>query len=87
MSDEIALGAIDGAHAAGQSVPGQLSVVGFDDNPAATSGGLTTIRQPLVDKGRAAGRMLLEALAGGTPADVTLPTELVVRSSTAPPTR
>jgi DNA-binding LacI/PurR family transcriptional regulator len=83
MSDEIAPGAIDGAHA----VPGQLSVVGFDDNPAATSRGLTTIRQPLVDKGRAAGRMLLEALAGGTPADVTLPTELVVRSSTAPPTR
>jgi DNA-binding LacI/PurR family transcriptional regulator len=87
MSDEIALGAIDGAHAAGHSVPGQLSIVGFDDNPAATSRGLTTIRQPLVDKGRAAGRMLLEALAGGTPADVTLPTELVVRSSTAPPTR
>ena len=85
MSDEIALGAVDGAHAAGLSVPGQLSVVGFDDAPAATPRGLTTIRQPLVDKGRTAGRMLLEAIAGGTPADVTLPTELVVRGSTARP--
>ena len=85
MSDEIALGAIDGAHAAGRSVPEQLSVVGFDDAPAATPRDLTTIHQPLVDKGRAAGRMLLEAIAGGTPADVTLPTELVVRGSTATP--
>ena len=85
MSDEIALGVIDGARAAGRSVPEQLSVVGFDDAPAATPRDLTTIHQPLVDKGRAAGRMLLEAIAGGTPADVTLPTELVVRGSTATP--
>ena len=85
MSDEIALGAVDGTHAAGLSVPGGLSVVGFDDAPAATPRGLTTIWQPLVDKGRAAGRMLLEAIEGGTPADVTLPTELVVRESTARP--
>jgi DNA-binding LacI/PurR family transcriptional regulator len=83
MSDEIALGAIDGALAAGLAVPGQLSIVGFDDAPAATQRGLTTIRQPLVDKGRAAGRMLLEAIGGGMPADVALPTELVVRGSTA----
>ncbi|MEA2135701.1 MAG: hypothetical protein QOC68_3610 [Solirubrobacteraceae bacterium] len=83
MSDEIALGAVDGARAAGLAVPGQLSIVGFDDAPAATQRGLTTIRQPLVDKGRAAGRMLLEAIGGGMPADVALPTELVVRGSTA----
>jgi DNA-binding LacI/PurR family transcriptional regulator len=83
MSDEIALGAIFVARAAGLAVPGQLSVVGFDDAPAATSRELTTIRQPLVDKGRTAGRMLLEAIDGGTPADVVLPTELVLRRSTA----
>jgi DNA-binding LacI/PurR family transcriptional regulator len=83
MSDEIAIGVMEGARAAGLDVPGRLSVVGFDDVPAATPRGLTTIRQPLVDKGRAAGRMLLESIAGGTPADVTLPTELVVRTSTA----
>jgi DNA-binding LacI/PurR family transcriptional regulator len=83
MSDEIAIGVMEGARASGLDVPGRLSVVGFDDVPAATPRGLTTIRQPLVDKGRAAGRMLLESIAGGTPADVTLPTELVVRTSTA----
>jgi DNA-binding LacI/PurR family transcriptional regulator len=83
MSDEIAIGAIEGARAADLAVPEDLSVVGFDDVPAATPRGLTTIRQPLVDKGRAAGRMLLEAIAGDTPADVMLPTELVVRTSTA----
>ena len=66
-------------------MPGQLSVVGFDDAPAATPRELTTVRQPLVDKGRTAGRMLLEAIEGGTPADVLLPTELVVRGSTARP--
>ena len=45
-------------------VPGDLSVVGFDDAPAASPRGLTTVRQPLVEKGRTAGRMLLEAIAG-----------------------
>jgi DNA-binding LacI/PurR family transcriptional regulator len=85
MSDEIALGVVDGARAAGLDVPAQLSVVGFDDAPAATPRGLTTVRQPLVEKGRVAGRMLLEAIEGKTPADVSLPTELVVRASTARP--
>ena len=85
MSDEIALGVIDGAVAAGVEVPRELSVVGFDDVPGATPRALTTVRQPLVEKGRTAGRMLLEVIAGGTPADVTLPTELVVRASTATP--
>jgi DNA-binding LacI/PurR family transcriptional regulator len=61
-------------------------VVGFDDVPGATPRRLTTVRQPLVEKGRTAGRMLLEAIEGRTPADVVLPTELVVRdSATNPP--
>ena len=85
MSDELALGVVDGARAAGVEVPEQLSVVGFDDAPPAAPRGLTTIRQPLLEKGRAAGRMLFEAIEGGTPADVHLPTELVVRGSTATP--
>ena len=83
MSDEIALGVVDGVRAAGLSIPEDVSVVGFDDAPAATPRGLTTVRQPLVEKGRTAGRMLLEAIAGERPADVELPTELVVRASTA----
>jgi DNA-binding LacI/PurR family transcriptional regulator len=85
MSDELALGAIDGARAAGLELPRELSVVGFDDAPPASSRGLTTVRQPLLEKGRSAGRMLLEAIEGGTPPDVELPTELVVRGSTLRP--
>ena len=83
MSDELALGALDVARELELDVPAELSVVGYDDIPAAAAAGLTTVRQPLVEKGRAAGRMLLEALDGGTPADVALPTDLVVRGSTA----
>ena len=83
MSDELALGALDAARELELEVPGELSVVGYDDVPAAAAAALTTVRQPLVEKGRAAGRMLLEALNGGTPIDVELPTELVVRGSTA----
>jgi len=85
MSDELALGVVDGAAAAGVDLPRELSVVGFDDAPPAAPRGLTTVRQPLVEKGRTAGRMLLEAIGGGAPADVSLPTELVVRASTARP--
>jgi DNA-binding LacI/PurR family transcriptional regulator len=65
------------------AVPGQLSVVGFDDTPAAasTAPGLTTVNQPHVLKGEVAARLLLE----GAPARaVVLPTELVVRASTGP---
>ena len=87
MSDELALGVVDGAGRAGTAIPDGLSVVGFDDAPAAAPRRLTTIRQPLVEKGRVAGRMLLEALEGRMPADVWLPTELVARDSTAPPVR
>jgi len=83
MSDELALGALDAARELELDVPAELSVVGYDDIPAAAAAGLTTVRQPLVEKGRTAGRMLLEALDGGTPADVALPTDLVVRGSTA----
>jgi DNA-binding LacI/PurR family transcriptional regulator len=85
MSDELALGVIDGARAAGLDVPHDLSVVGFDDAPPAAPRRLTTVRQPLVEKGRTAGRMLLEAIAGRTPESVVLPTELVIRESATNP--
>jgi DNA-binding LacI/PurR family transcriptional regulator len=85
MSDEIALGVIDGALAAGLDVPHDLSVVGYDDAPPAAPRRLTTVRQPLIEKGRTAGRMLLEAIDGHPPDDVTLPTELVIRESATNP--
>ena len=64
-------------------VPGQLSVVGFDDVPMAASlrPPLTTVRQPLLEKGRLAALRLIEGAELGTD---LLPTELVVRGSTGP---
>ncbi|SFO02165.1 transcriptional regulator, LacI family [Geodermatophilus obscurus] len=85
MSDELALGVVRGAADAGLTVPGDLTVTGFDDTTAAARAGLTTVRQPLRDKGVRVGEQLLALLAGETPSPQTLPTELVVRSSGAPP--
>jgi DNA-binding LacI/PurR family transcriptional regulator len=79
-TDQLALDAIETARAAGLRVPEDLSVVGFDDIPGAAWSGLTTVRQPLLEKGEAAGRLLAEGAAGR---EVILPVELVVRGSTA----
>jgi DNA-binding LacI/PurR family transcriptional regulator len=81
-TDVLALGAIDALHAQGLDVPGDVSVTGFDDVPAAEMAGLTTVRQPLLEKGREAGRLLMEP---DTEREVILPLELVVRRTTAPP--
>ena len=62
-----------------ETVPDGVSVVGFDDIPAAAAARLTTVRQPLVEKGEIAGRLLSEGAAD----EVILPVELVVRDSTA----
>jgi DNA-binding LacI/PurR family transcriptional regulator len=85
MSDELALGVVQGAADAGLAVPGDLTVTGFDDTAAAARAGLTTVRQPLRDKGVRVGGQLLALLAGGDPSPETLPTELVVRTSSAAP--
>jgi DNA-binding LacI/PurR family transcriptional regulator len=83
-TDQLALGAIEAAREAGLGVPEDLSIVGFDDVPGAawSRPGLTTVRQPLFEKGEVAGRLLTEHAA---PRDVILPVELVVRGSTAAP--
>ena len=57
-------------------------IPGFDDVPQAAVAALTTVRQSLVEKGREAGRLLMEQ---NTEREVVLPLELVVRGSTAPP--
>jgi DNA-binding LacI/PurR family transcriptional regulator len=80
-TDQIALGALDAAAAAGRP---DLSVAGFDDIPAAGRRDLTTVRQPLLEKGLTAGRMLVDPDAGGR-REVILPVELVARGSTRPP--
>ncbi|HYP33481.1 MAG TPA: substrate-binding domain-containing protein, partial [Burkholderiaceae bacterium] len=86
-SDFEALGVLEAAEARGIDVPGQLSVVGFDDIEIASYVGLTTVRQPLFESGRRGAELLLGALAGTPPpARVeTLPLELVVRGTTRPP--
>lgn len=87
ITDQLAIGASQAATAAGFDVPGQLSIVGFDDVPRAATWDppLTTISQPLVDKGRVAADLLLELIDGRPPRRIQLPIELVIRSSTAPP--
>jgi DNA-binding LacI/PurR family transcriptional regulator len=81
-TDVLALGAIAGLRELGLDVPGDVSVTGFDDIAAAAPAGLTTMRQSLQEKGRQAGRLLLEP---DTEREVILPLELVVRGTTGPP--
>jgi DNA-binding LacI/PurR family transcriptional regulator len=85
-SDLLAFGAMRAAHVRGLSVPGDLSITGFDDIPEAqfAQPPLTTIRQPLRQKGIEAARMLVEGWNAEETPKVILPTELVVRESTAP---
>jgi DNA-binding LacI/PurR family transcriptional regulator len=83
MSDRLAIGALEAAAELGLRVPGDLSVTGFDDIPAARRMSLTTVRQPAREKGRLAARILGGA-AQPAGKRLVLPTELVRRGSTAP---
>jgi DNA-binding LacI/PurR family transcriptional regulator len=87
-SDVVALGAIGALREAGRKVPADVSVVGFDDIPLAAyfDPPLTTVRLPAYELGQAAGRALLERIAQrALPTRTLLPTELVIRASTAAP--
>ncbi|WP_210479638.1 LacI family DNA-binding transcriptional regulator [Naasia sp. SYSU D00948] len=88
-SDLQALGVFEAARLLGLTVPGDVSVVGYDDLPLAewTSPRLTTIRQPLRDMAETAVRLVLEPRQEGPPARLDLATHLVVRDSTATPRR
>lgn len=86
MSDVLALGALGACADLGLSVPDEVSVIGFDDAPAAAwaTPPLTTVRQDLVEKGRRAGQLALELLDGSRPGPpTTLGVSLVPRGSTA----
>ena len=88
-NDISAMGVIEAARAHGLQVPGDISVVGFDDIPTAAllNPKLTTMRQPLQEMGRSATELLLDLLKD--PEDksesIIFPTELIVRETTAPP--
>jgi LacI family transcriptional regulator len=82
---------MDAARDHGLRIPDELSIVGFDDIPQASTvyPGLTTVRQPLEPMGRVATQMLLRLIGDPTaPADrVELPTELIIRYSCQRPCR
>jgi DNA-binding LacI/PurR family transcriptional regulator len=94
FSDVMANGVVRAAESLGLRVPEDLSVVGFDDGPLASRmrPALTTVRQPIAEKGHAAAAALtamIDRARSGTDKNrarhFLLPTELVVRDSTAPP--
>ena len=83
MSDVLASALMHVASEKGIRVPEDLSVVGFDDAPDSVHLGLTTMHQPLAEKGRVAAQLLLDLIDTGKKRSVTLETEIVVRASTA----
>ena len=73
---------------AGLRIPDDMSIVGIDDHPLAALTDLTTVRQPVELQGRLTAELLLGLLRGDdVDLAVDVPTELVVRASTAPPRR
>lgn len=85
-NDQMALGARLALHELGIQVPHQVSLVGFDDTVAAAFAvpPLTTIRQPMHELGRRAGRALLQLMEGREVRLARVMPELMVRASTGP---
>ncbi len=89
-NDDMAAGVLNAAYEAGVNVPGDLSVVGFDDSNIASVvwPRLTTIHQPIRDMAReATGALLAIIEEEETPPHLMLPFRLVVRGSTGPATK
>jgi len=88
FNDISALGAIRALHEAGWRVPEDISVIGFDDLPAAayTIPRLTTLRQPLHQMGALAASELVRWIGGEKPQerDVVVKPELMLRETTGP---
>lgn len=91
-NDLLAIGLMEGLHNLGVDVPGDVSVIGVDDTVLARLARprLTTIVVPTADAGTSAVDLLLQYTASDdltarTAGHVSLPTQLVVRDSTAPP--
>jgi DNA-binding LacI/PurR family transcriptional regulator len=82
VSDVMALGFMDACAQRGLEPGLDVSVAGFDGLPEAADAGLTTIRQPVRDKGRLAAELLLDPSLPDR--RIILPHELIVRRSTRP---
>ena len=86
-SDEMAFGSLDVLRSSGLSVPKDLSIVGFDNHAFSDLMHLSTVDQGARVQGETVARALLAAIEDpdAEPADLVLPTQLVLRGSTAPP--
>ncbi|MBY8880829.1 LacI family DNA-binding transcriptional regulator [Actinacidiphila acidipaludis] len=86
-NDTVALGVCAALRDQGRSIPGDVSVAGFDDLPFSVDAApaLTTVRIPLQEAGARAGRLVMGRQAPPPGGLSTIPTELMVRASTAPP--
>jgi DNA-binding LacI/PurR family transcriptional regulator len=88
-NDQMALGVLRALHEARRAIPGDVSVVGFDDIPEAPyfTPPLTTVRQDFDEMGRRSLRLLLETMhaVGDPPPHFEVTPELIVRGSTAKP--
>jgi len=89
FNDIAAIGAIRALKDAGLAVPGDVSVVGFDDiqSAAYSTPSLTTVRQPLTEMGKRGAQVLLDRIANREQqyaAEIVMAPELVVRESTGP---
>jgi len=83
LADVQALGVYDECRAAGLSIPGDISVIGFDDSPfsAFMSPPLTTLRQSGYAKGEKAAQTLVDMIAKKTVASTVLETGIIMRGS------
>jgi LacI family transcriptional regulator len=89
FNDIAAIGAIRALKDAGLAVPGDVSVVGFDDIQSAgySTPSLTTVRQPLLEMGKCGARALLSRIADPNAEylkEIVMAPDLVVRESTGP---
>ncbi len=88
-NDLAAIGVLEVLDAEGLGVPGDLSVVGYDNTALAASPrlGLTTVDQPRHDMGRMAAGLILEKIGQDRTAarHVVLPPKLIARESSGPP--
>jgi LacI family transcriptional regulator len=92
-NDDMAAAVVSVAHRRGLDVPGDLTVVGFDDTAISTTlwPALTTVRQPVSEMAAAAIDLLLREQRAGKdgeaakPADLVVPHTLIIRQSSGPP--
>ena len=88
-NDQMAIGALRALREAGRDVPGDVSLVGYDDIPEAAYlwPPLTTVRQDFGAAGRQSLDLLVSQMRGAprNPQVTLIDTELVVRESSAPP--